>query len=72
MTSPLETSTGGCCGHPRDQHGQERDFYECDDSRREVCLMCPGYVREDEVTTGYPNGKAWHRFKAAGAPERKA
>ena len=53
------------CGHGRREHGQERDFYECDGSRREVCLACPGYVMADEVTTGYPNGKAWHRFKAA-------
>ena len=53
------------CGHGREQHGQERGFYECDDSRREVCLMCPGYVMADEVITGYPNGKAWHRFKPA-------
>lgn len=47
-----------CCEHPRAEHGQERAFYECDDSRREVCLMCPGYEEP-----GYPNGQAWHRFR---------
>lgn len=47
------------CGHGRDDHGQERGFYECDNSRREVCLACPGFE-----CPGYPRGKAWHRFKA--------
>ena len=51
------------CGHPRSEHGEERYFYECDDSRREVCLLCPGYEEP-----GYPNGKAWHRFRV---PEEK-
>ena len=48
------------CGHPRSEHGQERDFYQCDDSRREVCLRCPGYE-----LPGYPNGAAWHSFRVA-------
>ena len=46
------------CGHLQAEHGQERAFYECDESRREVCLRCPGYEEP-----GYPNGDAWHRFK---------
>ena len=50
------------CGHDIREHGRERDFYE-DDSRREVCLSCPGYEYADG-SSGYPNGKAWHRFKA--------
>ena len=48
------------CGHPASDHGQERAFYECDDSRREVCLLCPEYEEP-----GYPNGTAWHRFREA-------
>lgn len=48
------------CGHAKDQHGQERAFYESDDSKREVCLECPGYEEP-----GYPNGKAWHRYVPA-------
>ena len=48
------------CGHPKDQHGQERKFYDCDDSKREVCLECPGYEEP-----GYPNGAAWHRYQPA-------
>lgn len=47
----------GKCGHDEGNHGQERDFYECDASKREVCLMCPGYEEP-----GYPRGAAWHRF----------
>ena len=46
------------CGHPINQHGQERTFYECDGSKREVCLECPGYEEP-----GYPKGEAWHRFR---------
>ncbi len=52
---------GICCEHPRPDHGQERAFYECDDSKREVCMLCPGYEEP-----GYPRGKAWHRFKREG------
>lgn len=52
------------CGHGERDHGQERAFYECDNSKREVCLMCPGY-EYDDGTSGYPRGKAWHRFKAS-------
>ena len=48
------------CGHLYSEHGQEQRLYECD-SKREVCLSCPGY--EDP---GYPRGRAWHRFKAKG------
>ena len=61
-TSPHATRQGAelCrCGHERQEHGQERQFYECDDSKRAVCLACPGY----EVP-GYPTGNAWHRFRA--------
>ena len=46
------------CEHEQDEHGQERALYDTD-SRREVCLQCPGW--EDP---GYPRGKAWHRFRA--------
>lgn len=46
------------CGHAADQHGQERAVYEADNSKREVCLECPGYEEP-----GYPRGRAWHRFK---------
>jgi len=53
------------CGHDEDQHGQERTFYQSDDSRREVCLECPGYEEP-----GYPNGAAWHRFVEL-TPERQ-
>lgn len=28
------------------------------ESKREVCLMCPGFAEP-----GYPKGEAWHRFK---------
>ena len=61
----LEPGEGPCqtCGHPRGEHGQERKFYDCGGSRRELCLLCPGYVMADEVTTGYPRGEAWHRYK---------
>ena len=45
------------CGHPDHEHGQERELGIGTDSRREVCLRCPGY---DEP--GYPTGKAWHRY----------
>ena len=33
--------------------------------QREVCLECPGYtvIRNGIEDDGYPNGKAWHRFK---------
>lgn len=48
------------CGHPEYEHGQEREFIRGADSRRELCRMCPGYAEP-----GYPNGKAWHRCKAA-------
>lgn len=51
------------CGHDRQEHGQERGIYECDNSKRELCMVCPGY-EYDDGSTGYPNGKAWHRFKA--------
>lgn len=66
---PLVPTEGPCvtCGHQRAEHGQEREFYECGDSRREVCLLCPGYVMADEVTSGYPNGKAWHRYRQPAA-----
>jgi len=50
------------CGHPFSEHGRESDFYECDGSRREVCLRCDGYEEP-----GYPNGEAWHRFEAVRA-----
>ena len=53
MTAPV---FGTCCDHPEWDHGQERAFYETD-SKREVCLLCPGYEEP-----GYPHGKAWHRF----------
>ena len=45
------------CGHPQIEHGQEQDFIPNCYSRREVCLLCPGYEEP-----GYPNGKSWHRF----------
>ena len=55
---------GACqtCGHPRNEHGQERHVGD-NDSRRELCLMCDGYEEP-----GYPRGKAWHRY--APSPER--
>jgi hypothetical protein len=53
----------GCCDHKRSEHGRECDFYDTY-SRRELCLMCPGYERDDGGS-GYPRGKAWHRFKEA-------
>ena len=47
------------CGHPRGEHGQEKDLYDSyENSRREVCLLCPGYEKP-----GYPKGDAWHRFR---------
>lgn len=46
----------GYCAHPRTEHGRECDLYETD-SRREVCLLCPGYEEP-----GYPRGTAWHRW----------
>ena len=46
------------CGHSRSQHGPEWAFFTDTDSRREVCMECPGYEEP-----GYPNGRAWHRFK---------
>lgn len=52
-----------CCDHPKSEHGKERDFFSDTDSRRELCLMCPGYEYTDG-SIAYPNGKAWHRFKA--------
>jgi hypothetical protein len=48
------------CTHPEAEHGQEGSFYGGGDSRREVCLMCPGYE-----SPGYPRGEAWHRFEEA-------
>lgn len=59
---------GICCEHDSSDHGQERQFYECDDSRREVCLKCPDYADESDQIL-YPHGKAWHRFKAAAGQE---
>ena len=53
-----------CCPHPAEEHGQERHLYETD-SRREVCLACPGYEEP-----GYPHGHAWHRYRPA--QEREA
>lgn len=48
-----------CCEHLACEHGQERQFYDTD-SRREVCLRCPGYEEP-----GYPRGTAWHRYRPA-------
>ena len=55
------------CGHASEEHGRERDFVDSD-SKRELCRLCPGYVLEtDEIeVTGYPYGKAWHRFREEG------
>ena len=49
------------CGHVRHEHGTERDLLSGNhyvDGKREFCMECPGYEEP-----GYPNGKAWHRFK---------
>ena len=46
------------CGHHAGEHGQEREVFTDTASRRELCMACPGYEEP-----GYPNGKAWHRFK---------
>ena len=46
------------CKHPESEHGQERQFLQPTDSMREFCCLCDGYEEQ-----GYPNGKAWHRFK---------
>lgn len=61
MTSPDRQPA--CCEHGIEHHGQERDFYETP-SRREVCLMCPGYVDTNDQPF-YPRGKAWHRYRPA-------
>ena len=53
------------CGHPKAEHGKERDLFPDTDSKRELCMECPGYtmiVGAYEVN-GYPNGQAWHRFR---------
>ena len=52
------------CGHERHQHGREQDFVFCE-SRRELCLLCPGYCDEHDNSL-YPYGKAWHRFRHGG------
>lgn len=35
--------------------------------KRELCLRCDGYmivINDDgDEVDGYPNGKAWHRFR---------
>ena len=56
------------CGHPDMEHGQEREFFLGVDSKRELCLGCPGYVviRGGYEVDGYPIGKAWHRFRDGG------
>lgn len=48
-----------CCAHPKDEHAKECEIGDTD-SKRELCLMCPGYD-----TPGYPKGRAWHRYRAA-------
>ena len=54
------------CGHSKSQHGKhEQMVLGAYRDRREVCLKCPGYtlIRNGFEDDGYPNGKAWHRFK---------
>ena len=54
------------CGHPRSEHGRHGEMVMgSPGDRREVCLECPGYtlIRNGIEDDGYPNGKAWHRFK---------
>lgn len=58
LPMPEPTEDLCLCGHPASEHGQERKFYYCDDSHREVCLLCPGYEEP-----GYPKGEAWHRYR---------
>ena len=54
-----------CCKHPAIEHVYEHQVSNDTDSRRELCLMCPGYEEP-----GYPNGKAWHRYRKP-LPRRK-
>jgi len=46
------------CGHEQSEHCQERSLSNDTDSKRELCLRCPGYENP-----GYPNGWCWHRFR---------
>ena len=50
------------CGHDASDHCQEREVADWCDSKRELCLRCPGYVDEFDNSM-YPRGQAWHRFK---------
>ena len=60
LMQPGDTALCEECGDTITEHGQEQDFYPTE-SKREVCLKCPGYEEP-----GYPNGKAWHRFRPVG------
>lgn len=64
--SKLPTDICRLCKHPRSEHGKERDLLLGVDSKRELCLLCPSYVVwlvDGSEVSGYPNGKAWHRFR---------
>ncbi len=59
MIELTEHSPTECvCGHEQSEHLQERHVFTDIDSRRELCLRCPGYERP-----GYPNGWCWHRWQ---------
>ena len=55
------------CGHDGQEHGRECDMTVTAESKRELCLLCPGYMIEigGIEVDGYPHGKAWHRFREA-------
>ena len=38
------SKTCAACSHPEVEHGQERFLDVGTDSKRELCLLCPGYV----------------------------
>ena len=59
------SQTCAICGHPGVEHGQERAFVLGVSSKRELCLLCPGYCDEHDNSL-YPYGKAWHRFRHGG------
>ena len=62
------SKTCAACSHPEVEHGQERFLDVGTDSKREPCLLCPGYVvvRGGIEVDGYPSGQAWHRFRHGG------
>ena len=62
------SDTCAVCGHPYTDHGRHQDFVDCGEDKHELCLLCPGYtvMRGDYEVDGYPNGKAWHRFRDGG------